>query len=200
MTSRIRADLSVFKSRPAGLRSSEIFRSGIQPRTLYALRDAGIIEQSARGVYRLAKAPPLTNPDIATVALKIAKGVICLISALSFHDITTQVPHAIHIALPFGTERPRLNRPPVRFSWFKEPAFSAGAEIHKIDGVPVRIYSPEKTVADCFKFRNKIGLDVALEALKLCLKKKHSKPGDLLKYARICRVERVMRPYLEALL
>ena len=164
------------------------------------MRDAGLIERLGRGLYRFAKAPPLSNPDLVTVALRVPKGIVCLISALSFHDITTQVPHAVHIALPFGTERPRLDSPPTRFSWFKEPAYASGAEAHKIDGVPVRVYSPEKTVADCFKFRNKIGLDVALEALKLCLNKKRSKPDILLKYARICRVERVMRPYLEALL
>jgi len=164
------------------------------------MRDAGVLEQLARGIFRLAKEPPLSNPDLVMVALKAPKGVICLVSALSFHEITTQVPHAIHVALPFGAERPRLKHPPIRFSWFKEPAFSAGAETHKVDGVSVRIYSPEKTVADCFKFRNVIGLDVAIEALKLCLNKKRSKPDTLLKYARICRVERVMRPYLEALL
>lgn len=191
--------LSIFKSHPAGIHSSEAMRLGIHPRTLYAMRDAGRIERLGRGLYRLAKAAPLVNPDLVTVALKVPKGILCLISALSFHDITTQVPHAVHIALPFGTERPRLDSPPTRFSWFKEPAYGSGVETHKIDGVPVRVYSPEKTVADCFKFRNKIGLDVALEALKLCLKKKRSKPDELLKYARICRVEKVMRPYLEAL-
>lgn len=195
----MKVGIAIFKGHPAGLRSSEALRRGLQPRTLYAMRDAGILEQLARGIFRLAKAPPLSNPDLVMVALKAPRGIVCLVSALSFHGITTQVPHAIHIALPFGAERPRLKHPPTRFSWFKEPAFSAGAEIHTIDGVPVRIYSPEKAVADCFKFRNKIGLDVAIEALKLCLKKNRSKPDLLLEYARICRVERVMRPYLEAL-
>lgn len=200
MSNAIKAGVALFKEHPAGLHSAEALRRGLQARTLYAMRDAGILEQLARGVYRLAKAPPLSNPDLVTVSLKIPKGVVCLVSALSFHGITTQVPHAVHVALPFGAERPRLKHPPTRFSWFKEPAYGAGAETHKVDGASVRVYSPEKTVADCFKFRNKIGLDVALEALKLCLEKKRSKPDELLKYARICRVERVMRPYLEALL
>lgn len=192
--------LSIFKAHPAGIHSSEAIRLGIHPRTLYAMRDAGLIERLGRGLYRLTKSSPLSNPDLVTIALKVPKGVLCLISALSFHDITTQVPHAVHVALPFGTERPRLDSPPTRFSWFKEPAYGSGVETHKIDGATVRVYSPAKTIADCFKFRNKIGLDVALEALKLCLKKKRSKPDELLKYARICRVEKVMRPYLEALL
>src|SRR5579859_1260113 len=200
MSQATKAGIAIFKGHPAGLHSSEALRRGLQPRTLYAMRDAGVLEQLARGIFRLAKEPPLSNPDLVMVALQAPKGVICLVSALSFHEITTQVPHAIHVALPFGAERPRLKHPPIRFSWFKEPAFSAGAETHKVDGVSVRIYSPEKTVADCFKFRNVIGLDVAIEALKLCLNKKRSKPDTLLKYARICRVERVMRPYLEALL
>lgn len=200
MSRKTKAALDLFKEHPAGLHVSEALRLGIRPRTLYAMRDAGVLEKLTRGVYRLAKAPPLSNPDLVTVALKIPKGVVCLVSALSFHGITTQIPHVVHIALPFGAEKPRLKHPPTRFSWFKEPAFSSGVEVHKVDGASVRVYSLEKTVADCFKFRNKIGLDVALEALKLCLKKKRSKPDDLLKYARVCRVERVMRPYLEALL
>lgn len=200
MTTTLERPIAIFKARPAGIHTAEALRLGIHPRTLYAMRDAGLIERLGRGLYRLTKAPPLTSPDLVTAALKVPKGVLCLISALSFHDITTQIPHAVHVALPFGTERPRLDSPQTRFSWFKEPAFSAGAENQKVDGITIRVYSPEKTVADCFKFRNKVGLDVALEALKLCLKKKRSKPDELLKYARICRVEKVMRPYLEALL
>lgn len=200
MSRAIKTGIALFKEHPAGLHSAAALRCGLQPRTLYAMRDAGILEQLTRGIYRLAKAPPLSNPDLVTVALKVPKSVVCLVSALSFHGITTQVPHAVHVALSFGAEKPRLKHPPTRFSWFKEPAFSAGINVHKVDGATVRVYSPEKTVADCFKFRNKIGLDVALEALKLCLKKKRSKPDELLKYARICRVEKVMRPYLEALL
>lgn len=200
MATTLDRPLAIFKAHPAGIHAAEALRLGIHSRTLYAMRDAGLIERLGRGLYRLAKAAPLSNPDLVTVALKVPKGVLCLISALSFHDITTQVPHAVHIALPFGTERPRLDSPPTRFSWFKEPAYGSGVETHKIDGTTIRVYSPAKTIADCFKFRNKIGLDVALEALKLCLQKKRSKPDDVLKYARICRVERVMRPYLEALL
>lgn len=200
MATTLDRPLAIFKAHPAGIHAAEALRLGIHSRTLYAMRDAGLIERLGRGLYRLAKAAPLSNPDLVTVALKVPKGVLCLISALSFHDITTQVPHAVHVALPFGTERPRLDSPPTRFSWFKEPAYGSGVETHKIDGATIRVYSPAKTIADCFKFRNKIGLDVALEALKLCLKKKRSKPDELLKYARICRVENVMRPYLEAIL
>ena len=104
------------------------------------------------------------------------------------------------MAIKKGSEKPRIGYPPARFVWFSEPVFNEGIEVYKVDGVLIKVYSPEKTVADCFKFRNRIGLDVAIEALKLCRQKRRSKPDLLLKYARICRVERVMKPYLEAIL
>lgn len=118
---------------------------------------------------------------------------ICLISALAFHELTTQVPHAVDIALNKGDEPPRLD-------WFSGPAYSEGVDTHVIDGTPVRIYSPEKTIADCFKLRRRVGLDVALEALKAYRRRPGFDPARLLHYARICRVESVIKPYLEALL
>jgi len=182
------------------LRTAEALRLGIHPRTLYGLRDSGVIQQVARGLYRLADLPPLSSPDLVTVAHKVPGGVICLISALAFHEITTQVPHEVQIALPRRPERPRLDYPPLRVFWFSGKALSEGVETHKVDGQHVRVYGPEKMVADCFKYRNKIGLDVAIEALRLCRQRKRSSVDALLHYARICRVEKVMRPYLEALL
>jgi predicted transcriptional regulator of viral defense system len=164
------------------------------------MQRSGILEQLTRGLYRLADLPPLGNPDLVSVSLKIPNGVICLISALAYHEITTQVPHEVYVALERGTEPPRLGHPPVRIFWFSGQAFTIGIQIYKIDGVPVRIYSPEKTIADCFKYRNKIGLDTTIEALKLYREKKRFKPEDLTQISRVCRVEKVMRPYLEALL
>jgi len=190
----------IFRESGGFLRTSQALRLGIHPVHLYAMRKAGIIEPISRGLYRLAGLPSLSKPDLATVALKVPQGVICLISALAYHEITTQIPHEVYVALSKGSEKPRLDFPPVRFVWLSEPTFGEGIETHKADGVPVRVYCTEKTVADCFKFRNRIGLDVAIESLKLCREKKHSKPDILLKYARICRVERVMKPYLEAIL
>jgi predicted transcriptional regulator of viral defense system len=182
------------------MRTSEAIKAGIYPRTLYQMRDQGLIEAIARGLYRLHDLPPLGNPDLVSVALKIPRGVICLISALSFHGMTTQVPHVVHVALVPGTEPPRLEHPPVRVSWFSGKVYSEGIEAHDIDGVPVRVYSPEKTLADCFKHRNKIGIDVAVEALKLYRKHRPLRADDLVRYAKICRVEKIMRPYLEAIL
>lgn len=182
------------------LRTGEALDQGIHPRTLYAMRDAGLLERLERGLYRLADLPPLSDPDIVTVANKIPRAVICLISALDFHDITTQIPHEVSIAVSRGTEPPRLEYPPIRLYWFSGEAFTAGIETHQIDNTAVQVYSAEKTLADCFKYRNKIGMDTVLEALTLYRDQYRPKPGKLIEYAKVCRVEKVMRPYLEALL
>ncbi len=179
---------------------NEALKAGIHRRMLYSMLEAGVIEQFTRGLYRLADLPPLGNPDLVSVSLKIPNGVICLISALAYHEITTQAPPEVYVALERGTETPRLSHPPIRIFWFSRQAFTTGIQTYKIDGVPVRIYSPEKTITDCFKYRNKIGLDTAIEALKLYREKKRFKPEDLMQIARACRVEKVLRPYLEALL
>ena len=188
-------------SRSGGLlRTGAALRAGIHPRTLYDMRDEGVVEELSRGLYRLADLPPLSSPDLVTVALKIPTGVICLISALAYHEITTQIPHEVQIALSRGTEPPRLKHPPLRMFWFTGRSFTDGIETHKVDGIRLRVYSPEKTLADCFKYRNKLGLDTVLEALRLYGSRKRPNVDDLMKFARVCRVEKVMRPYLEALL
>ena len=181
------------------LKTKEAIRVGIHPRTLYEMLNAGVLERLNRGLYRLADLPPLGNPDLVSVSLKVPHGVICLISALHYHDITTQIPHEIYLALERGTEPPRLDHPPIRIFWFTGRAFAEGVEMHKIDGIPIHIYSPEKTVVDCFKYRNKIGLDVAIEALRECWRNRRCTMDQLWYYAKICRVTNVMRPYLEAL-
>lgn len=134
------------------------------------------------------------------IARKVPGGVICLISALAFHDLTTQIPHAVYLALRRGAAPPRLAYPPVRIFWFTGEAFTAGVETHMLDHVSVAVYSPEKTLADCFKYRNKLGLDVAVEALKRYRQRQRMQLDELQRCARICRVEKVMRPYLEAVL
>ena len=190
----------VFRDARGILRTGEGLKRGIHPRTLYAMRDAGLLERLERGLYRLAELDPLSSPDLVTVALKIPDGVICLISALSFHDITTQIPHTVHVAIKRGAEPPRISYPPTKIYWFSGERFTSGIETHVMDHARVRIYSPEKTLADCFKYRHKIGKDTVLEALTLYRERKKSNPRELLRYARICRVESVMRPYLEMLL
>jgi predicted transcriptional regulator of viral defense system len=190
----------LFRQRGGLLRTSEAIRVGIHPRTLYAMRSAGTVERLGRGLYRLTEMPPLGNPDLVSVAARVPQGVICLVSALAFHEITTQIPHEVYLALKRGAERPRLAYPPVRVFWYSGPSVTEGVEIHEVDGIGIRIYSPEKTLADCFKYRNKIGLETAIEALRLYRSRKRVQVDDLMRFARVCRVVPVMRPYLEALL
>ena len=198
-TTAIEKAITIFQQHSGALHTSQAIRLGISPRTLYALRDAGRIVQVTRGAFRLSDVSSIEHSDLVQVALRVPKGIICLVSALAFHNLTTQIPHQVYVALPLDAEKPRLAYPPLRLFWLSQPAYSAGMEQHFLQGVPARIYSREKTIADCFKFRNKIGLDVALEALKEGLGQ-GCKLETLLEFARIDRVEKTMRPYLEALL
>ena len=188
---------ALFRRHHGVLRTSRVLEAGIHPRTLYRLRDSGSLVQVSRGVYRLADLPESAQPDLVVVASRVPRAVICLISALAFHEITVQIPHEVQIALPRGARTPRLDHPPIRVFRMTGQAYSQGIETHVEQGVTVQVYGVEKTVTDCFKFRNKIGLDVAVEALRLARERKHAKPSALMHYARICRVERVMLPYVE---
>jgi predicted transcriptional regulator of viral defense system len=190
----------VFLQRGGVLKTSDALDAGIHPRTLYALRDNGVITALSWGIYCLTGRDDVVQPDLVSIALRVPRGVVCLISALSYHNITTEIPHELSVAIPRGVTPAQIGYPPVRFFLYGKEVYDAGIETHEINKVSVRVYSPEKTVADCFRFRNKIGLDVAIEALKLVRKRKKSSPRQLLHYARICRVDRVMKPYLEALL
>jgi predicted transcriptional regulator of viral defense system len=192
--------IELFRQHQGILRTSQALGLGIHPRTLYALRDNGLVKPLARGLYRLAELPPLTEPDLVIVSFMIPDGVICLISALAYHAMTTQIPHAVDVALKKGSRRPRLKNPPVRFFWFSNASWQQGAATYMIEEIPVHITSPAKTVADCFKYRGKLGRDVAVEALERYLRRSDSDISELLHYARICRIETVVQPYLEALL
>jgi predicted transcriptional regulator of viral defense system len=198
MKSAVKSALQVFEKNKV-MRSTEIFAQGIQPRTLYEMRDEGLLVQEGRGLYRLANEQIWSDPDLALVSLRIPKGVVCLISALYFHQLTTQIPHEVYLALPKDSEKPRIQYPPIRFFWVSPEPFKAGIEKHTIDNVELKVYSVAKTIADCFKFRNKIGMDVALEALREGLNQKRCTPEQILRFARVNRVERIMLPYLEAL-
>jgi len=188
----------IFRQHGGQLRMSEAIKEGITRYTLYKMRDNSVVEQVSRGIYRLTDLPLISQPDLVTVSLRFPRAVICLISALSFHEITTQIPHEVSVAVPRNARMPSLDYPPVHAYKFSAEAFKAGIEKHQIDGVAVQIYSVEKTLADCFKYRNKLGMDVALEALKIYRSQKKLKMDKLLEYARVCRVERIMKPYLEA--
>lgn len=190
----------IFREHGGQLRMSEAISYGISRYSLYKMRDIGVIEQVSRGIYRLVDLPAIGDPDLVTVGLRFPNAVVCLISALSYHEITTQIPHEISVAVLRNARMPSLDSPPVRAYKFSDKAFKAGIEKHKIDGVSVQIYSVEKTLADCFKYRNKLGMDVVLEALKLYRSRKKYNLNELITYAKICRVEKVIKPYLEATL
>jgi predicted transcriptional regulator of viral defense system len=190
----------IFRSHGGMLRTMQAVRLGVHPRTLYAMRDNGTLEQLSRGLYRLAELAPLSAPDLVAVAKLVPSAVICLISALSLHELTTEIPHEIHVALARGAATPRVEHPPLRVFRFSEAALAEGIEIHVVDGCELRVYSAAKTVADCFKFRNKLGIDVALHGLKRYLESRSSSVDELMRFAHVCRVTTVMRPYVEALL
>jgi len=180
------------------LRPSDLAVLGIPRVYLTRLTACGKLTKTGRGLYRLAEATLSENESLAIVAARVPQAVFCLLTALQFHALTTQLPRQVWIALPQGSHAPRIDYPPIKLIQYTGDAFTQGIETHRIDQVDLRVYSVAKTVADCFKHRNKIGLDVALEALKDARSQKKASADDLWRYAKICRVANVMRPYLEA--
>jgi predicted transcriptional regulator of viral defense system len=201
MTSRdVTAALQALRRHAGAVRTKDALALGIHPATLYKLRDSGKLTELARGLYRLADAKESRNPDLAVVAARAPGAAVCLISALAFHNITTQIPAVVHLAVPRGKyHRLKLAPLPVRVYRFDPKTFDAGLETHELEGALIRVYSAARSVVDSFKFRNKIGLDVALEALRLARARKRVSNRQLLHYAGLLHVERLMRPYLEAL-
>jgi len=141
-----------------------------------------------------------SNPDLVAISIKIPKGTVCLLSALAFHEATNEIPKYVDVAIPRGTHENRVNYPPVRFYRFAPDAWKAGVEKHEIDGHVVKIYNLAKTVADCFKFRNRIGINIAREALKIAITEKHVKPKEIMEFAKICRVDKIIKPILETMI
>jgi predicted transcriptional regulator of viral defense system len=190
----------IFTDHHGILRASTAIQLGVPKHVLYEMVKTGKLIREAQGIYRLSESEPLGSPDLVQISLRVPRAVICLISALYFHELTTQIPHQVHFALPRDVKTPKIDYPPIRVFHFSAKPYQAGIVEQMLDGVKVKIYDREKTIADCFKFREKIGLDVALEALRDYLKQPRPSISLLVKYARINRVERVMRPYLEALI
>ena len=182
------------------LHARDLTPLGIPQRYLGYLCDEGVLVKSGRGVYMVPGGPEDVHLGLAQVAKAIPGGIICLLSALRFHEIGTQIPHQVWVALNPRAARPHVMQGQIRIFRFSGPALAEGIGEHVIAGVQVRIYSPAKTVADCFKFRNKIGLDVALEALRESVHGHKCSVDELWQYANICRVANIMRPYMEAVL
>jgi len=192
--------IAFIKKRGGVATYSDIIQARFHKETLLALINKGDIEKAGRALYRLREAPALSNPDLVTAALKITKGVVCLVSALAFHEATDEVPHYVDLAIPRGTHANKLDYPPIRFYRFAQGTWKVGIEQHKIDNYSIRVYGLAKTVADCFKFRNKIGLDVARNALKEAVTEKRVPPKEIMQYAKICRVDKIIKPILETLI
>lgn len=180
------------------IRAEDVEAMGISRNYLYRMHKEGLLEKSAVGLYTLPEAPVTENSSLAEVAKRLPHAVVCLISALSYHEITTQIPHEIWLTIPRGSWRPDVEYPPLNLTYVSGPAYSFGIQEHVINGVAVKIYSPAKTVADCFKFRNKVGLDVAIEALREAWRSRKVTMDELVEAAGVDRVSKIMRPYLEA--
>ena len=181
------------------LRPRDLEEFGIARVYLTRLLRKGMLRKVGRGLYVAIEMEPTSNHTIAQVSKKIPEGTLCLLSALQFHEITTQQPFEVWIAIDMKSRHPKLSNLPVKVFRFSKAALTTGIEIHNVEGVSVKVYNPAKTVADCFKYRNKIGLDVALEALRECRRANKCTNDDLWHYAKICRVSNVMRPYMEVM-
>lgn len=181
------------------LRPRDLVPHGISRTYLSRLCAAGKLRRIARGLYVLPDSEVTEHHSLVEACKRVPKGVVCLLSALRYHELTTQAPFEVWLAIGEKSWRPRVEFPPLRIVRFSQPALEAGVNKYEIEGVAVRVYIPAKTVADCFKYRNKIGLDVAIEALRECLRSRRCTMDDLWQYAKICRVQNVMRPYLESL-
>ncbi|MBI1313401.1 transcriptional regulator [bacterium] len=179
--------------RPRDLDAHEIPRE-----YLIRLRDRGLLEQTGRGLYVLTEAEPTENQTLAEACKRVPNGIVCLLSALQFHGLTTQTPFEVWMAIGEKDRRPSVDYPPLRVVRFSGDALTFGVQETTIQNVPARVYSPAKTVADCFKYRNKIGLDVAIEALRDTWRQKRTTMDELLAAAKVCRMARIMRPYLES--
>jgi predicted transcriptional regulator of viral defense system len=180
------------------LRPRDLDRHGIARTHLQRLERRGLLERAGRGLYRLPSANLTEHHSLAAACKLVPHGVVCLLSALRFHDLTTQAPFEVWLAIGVRARRPSQTTPPLRIVRFSGPAFTRGVEKHVVEGVEARVYGAAKTVADCFKYRNKIGLHVAIEALRDYRRRHPRGMDELWRYARICRVANVMRPYLEA--
>lgn len=179
--------------------AADVRKSHVHTSTLTRLVRSGAVERAGRGKYRLSDGEITRYHSLVLASAAVPDGVMCLLSALAFHEIGTQLPREVWIARGRGTWRPRLDYPPIRIVLFSGAALTAGVEVHTVEGHRLRVYNTAKTIADCFKFRNRIGLDVVLEALTDAWRSRRVTMHELERYARICRVSNVMRPYLEAL-
>jgi len=190
----------IFSTRNGFARTTDILAAGIHRRDIRRMREGGKIIRVKRGLYRLAEIPLVSNQSFIDLARAVPKGVICLISALSYHELTTFNPSIISMAICRGSREPKIEYPPVKFYHFSKKQFEAGINEIKIKAHKIRIYCPEKTICDCFRYRNKLGLDMAKEGLSEYLKRKDRNLQKLLEYAEICRIKPLLETWLNAMI
>lgn len=198
----IKADriIEYFKNHGGVARFSSIREAGFHPDLIKKTEKEKKIEKIGKGLYRLVGDTIGPYSDYAIASLQASKGVICLLSALYFYKVTNEIPRFVDIAIPTGSRANRIKYPPVKFYCFSPDTWKVGIEKQEVDDQIIRIYSLAKTIADCFKFRSRIGVDVAREALKIAVTQKRVKPKDIMEYAKICRVDKIIKPILETLL
>lgn len=181
------------------VRARQLLDAGIHPRTLYGLRDAGALEVVGRGLYRLPSAPLPEHFDLVIIARRVPNAVVCLVSALAFHDLTDEIPHEVSIAIPRNAAIPKLDAVPIRVFRIAAAMFPLGIEHHRIGDIDLKVYSPTRSIIDAFRFRNRIGEDVAVKALTTGLRTRKVRPGPLLALAAELRTKNVILPYVKAL-
>jgi len=200
MSPRTQELIQYFKKHGGVLRFTDILKAGFHPDSLSAIEKAGKVEKIARGLYRVVDYKLESHPDLVIASLQAPKGAICLISALSFHEVTNEIPGYVDIAISQGTHANRIKYPPVMFYRFAPKAWKAGLQEYEIEGYKIKIYNLAKTIVDCFKFRNRIGMSIARDALKVGITEKKVESKEIMKYAKICRVSSIIKPILEAMI
>ena len=193
------ADVVTLVKKAGILRPRDLQSHGIPRLYLRMAAEKGLVMRVGRGLYVARGSRPTQHHSLAQASKRVPHGIVCLLSALRFHDLTTQSPFQVWLAISDKARLPKTDSPPLRIVRFSQKTLAYGVQEHPIESVRVRIFSPAKTVADCFRYRNKIGLDVALEALRECRRKRRATSDELWQAAKVCRVANVMRPYLESL-
>jgi predicted transcriptional regulator of viral defense system len=199
MTESKKEKILTIMQEKGAIRPRDLDEHGISRTYLQRLHDNNQVIRSSRGLYMLADADVTEHHTLVEASKRVPKGIVCLLSALRFHDLTTQAPSEVWLAIDNKARHPKMDYPPLRIVRYSGHALTAGIQTEEIEGIPVKIYNPAKTVADCFKFRNKIGLDVAREALVDCRRRGLCTTDELWEYAQICRVTKIMKPYLEVI-
>ncbi|MGM0442329.1 MAG: type IV toxin-antitoxin system AbiEi family antitoxin domain-containing protein [Elusimicrobiota bacterium] len=178
----------------------QISKAGFSTAQLKEHIDSGRIEKMDRGLYILSDGPTVENTDLVAVSIKAPKGVICLLSALAFHEITDEIPKQVDIAIPRGSHENKIKYPPVKFYHFSQKSWEKGIEKYDRAGHEVKIYSIAKTLADCFKFRSRIGINIVRDSMEIAVTEKDTDPKEIMRYSKICRVDKIVKPILEAII